>query len=714
MSNNKISKKLEILSKFNNNIFQKVNVSSECLSNISYKDIKPLLDNQNMSLIYFNKNQIHLILYEEEEVININFDPNKNLRDLFFLSLLIDTDKTLINYIYEFNFIEKIIEIKEKCKNIYIQSIISKVITCLIDNYKGLYDNDDKLDKIEKNNIETINELKAIFKELNQEFLLNDIKNKDIDKLYSEIIILNLNNIEDDVETIFELFDELDLENIELTETMYSEIMKNLRVDYKIKNKEDLFNKEKIDYYYILLKYIFKNSIYLNNIKYFSETKSKILNIMKNEINFIKLNFDNLDEIRKSEMKYIINSLTGSKYYERKINNNNIINNNIIDIMENDFDKNYNFNSIVYRTNNHELSTLKLPTIKNKEKKLDEILDKLEYRKQTHHTKKRKKSKKIKKSKNSNNIINCKENNKIKPKKEEIDDSKIIYYMDIFDSNDIDKKGILFNFIKYTNINLEKIIINDNTYGYKINKDIIALIKNKYNQNELSNIINEIEIKKFKIILEISNINDIITFPSESKNNCKNNNFITICKIIYDNTHINYNSNENFFNDNLFNIPTNSNKSILYSDDEIDNEFFEYNNNGDDNENKIFIYQSNRKKERYEFFNFKNYEITYIYPIFSFNEKENLTQTLYFFALCFEKDASQIIKLFRIINGVKINLVNNIDISDVKEKIYSFKQLVTGRFVLFGKNGVHYIYSCPNLTRSELFVEIESNEMMFG
>ena len=284
MSNNKISKKLEILSKFNYNIFQKVNVSSECLLNISYKDIKPLLDNQNMSLIYFNKNQIHHILYEEEEVININFDPNKNLRDLFFLSLLIDTDKTLINYIYEFNFIEKIIEIKEKCKNIYIQSIISKVITCLIDNYKGLYDNDDKLDKIEKNNIETINELKAIFKELNQEFLLNDIKNKDIDKLYSEIIILNLNNIEDDVETIFKLFDELDLENIELTETMYSEIMKNLRVDYKIKNKEDLFNKEKIDYYYILLKYIFKNSIYLNNIKYFSETKSKILNIIKNEI----------------------------------------------------------------------------------------------------------------------------------------------------------------------------------------------------------------------------------------------------------------------------------------------------------------------------------------------------------------------------------------------------------------------------------------------
>ena len=63
---------------------------------------------------------------------------------------------------------------------------------------------------------------------------------------------------------------------------------------------------------------------------------------------------------------------------------------------------------------------------------------------------------------------------------------------------------------------------------------------------------------------------------------------------------------------------------------------------------------------------------------------------------------------------MKINLVNNIDISDVKEKIYSFKQLVTGRFVLFGKNGVHYIYSCPNLTRSEFFVEIESNEMMFG
>ena len=51
--------------------------------------------------------------------------------------------------------------------------------------------------------------------------------------------------------------------------------------DYLILNLEDFSNEKKVNFYYILLKYILKNSIYIYQIPFFIKTSVNIKQILR-------------------------------------------------------------------------------------------------------------------------------------------------------------------------------------------------------------------------------------------------------------------------------------------------------------------------------------------------------------------------------------------------------------------------------------------------
>ena len=69
------------------------------------KDVK----NSSFQFMYFNRNKIHSILYENEEVIPINSDIlEEKMSNYFYFNLLINDNPNIINYIYSINIINEI------------------------------------------------------------------------------------------------------------------------------------------------------------------------------------------------------------------------------------------------------------------------------------------------------------------------------------------------------------------------------------------------------------------------------------------------------------------------------------------------------------------------------------------------------------------------------------------------------------------------------
>ena len=138
---------------------------------------------------------------------------------------------------------------------------------------------------------------------------------KNIDIIYINLIkgIIN-NNKMNNYEYILDIMNQLDLENIDLTKNMFNGIteilnMKNKYINKKmINNINDILCEDKINFYYILLKYILKNSIYIYQIPFLIKTKYNIIKILK-----IKNNFENI--IINEKAYYIIKTISDSNYY---------------------------------------------------------------------------------------------------------------------------------------------------------------------------------------------------------------------------------------------------------------------------------------------------------------------------------------------------------------------------------------------------------------
>jgi hypothetical protein len=228
-------------------------------------------DLQTIKFLYYNKKIIHRELYEQNIIIKLNNNDGgrKNLSYYFFLSLLIKDNPDFINYEYSIDYIKEIelnYQNKEKNKE-YKELIIFKIILELLDNYEGCqdYDLDSDEIKIHRNMIiKRISNNISLGSELNLHWSLEDIMKKNIEELYIDIISAYIISKKfKDFEFINKIFKQLDLENIDITENMFKEIIKILDENiknyaniYLITNLKDLLDIEKINFYYILLNFL--------------------------------------------------------------------------------------------------------------------------------------------------------------------------------------------------------------------------------------------------------------------------------------------------------------------------------------------------------------------------------------------------------------------------------------------------------------------------
>ena len=285
-----------------------------------YSEIEDIMKEDNLELLnyfYFNRKQINEFAYNEEEVIEINSKIIKNKYiDYFYLNLLIEENTDIVNYEYTLEFIKEIDDQIKGIKNDYYlrELMMSKILLVLIRNYKGTdeYDyNKNEIDELEKFNLERIESNIRKLKEFELNLNKEDIIKKKIDEIYIGIImdLIKKNKI-DDIKYTNNIMMQLDLENINITKTMYDGLANILKSDnnymkkYIISNKKDLYKDDVTNFYYILFKYILKKPIYIYQIKFLDEIRKRIFAIIKNDI----------EKYKDEKLEYIINFFTDSYY----------------------------------------------------------------------------------------------------------------------------------------------------------------------------------------------------------------------------------------------------------------------------------------------------------------------------------------------------------------------------------------------------------------
>lgn len=156
----------------------------------------------------------------------------------------------------------------------------------LINNYEGtdIYDEDkysEKLNKIENQcKYFIINNIVAL-KHLNLFYNYDKIISISIDQIYIDIIIALIKQKKfEDFDYITNILNQMEIEKIFITETMYKELHNSFNsnevyiTDYSFTKIEDLFDEKKINFFYILLKYVFKTSFYIYQIDFLYQQKS--------------------------------------------------------------------------------------------------------------------------------------------------------------------------------------------------------------------------------------------------------------------------------------------------------------------------------------------------------------------------------------------------------------------------------------------------------
>ena len=299
------------------------NYISKLVSN--YQELLKILNNNNKQILktlYFNRTNIHNILYNSEEIIKIKNIEQLSFSELFYLTLLIMDDTELINYSYNINDIHQINYFQRNIKNdtILKKIVISKIVIKLIKNYKESEEykpyNENELDLIEEENKKNIisNNLTNIF----------DIKKKDnIEEIYIKIInhLNKFSKLEFDENKYIEIINELELESINITKNMFDSLYNILNIENEniknliILNQNDLIDTKKISFYYILLKYIFKSSIYIYQISLLLKTRKNIITMINNKFNQLSIY---VKENIRQKVEYIIRFITDSEYYYNK------------------------------------------------------------------------------------------------------------------------------------------------------------------------------------------------------------------------------------------------------------------------------------------------------------------------------------------------------------------------------------------------------------
>jgi hypothetical protein len=290
--------------------------------------IKKLTDKEKDDLINFkieipkmfyflllNKSEIHQYLYDSDKNINIDTKVlGNNFHNYFYLVKLIEDENEIINYEYDLEIIDNLNI--QKSKGDFYDVLITKIKKVLIDT-------------CDKSNDEIKNQINN---EINSTKIKGIKFNDNIDEIYINLVIIYLlksGKIEEknEEEELFvkDFIEQLDLENIEMTKTMYKELVEYFNDKSKI-DEVNIYDKNKINFCYNLFKYILKNQFYIYQINFLLKLKKDILkNIGKKNEKFIEL-INNYKNPNNERFKYVINFLVGSQYYFDKIIQPNLFN----------------------------------------------------------------------------------------------------------------------------------------------------------------------------------------------------------------------------------------------------------------------------------------------------------------------------------------------------------------------------------------------------
>ena len=133
------------------------------------------------------------------------------------------------------------------------------------------------------------------------------------------------------------IIEELELESINITKKMfdilYHKILnienEKIKKNFILSQKEDLINIDKINFYYFLLKFIFKNSFYIYQFPLLLNARKNVIKIIKNHFNQLSIF---IDDIYKNKLEYVIKTLKiGLINYFNDLNNKEILSNIIED-----------------------------------------------------------------------------------------------------------------------------------------------------------------------------------------------------------------------------------------------------------------------------------------------------------------------------------------------------------------------------------------------
>jgi len=284
----------------------------------NYSELREILNTieNKTKFFYMDNKAIYEIMYQEEQVIPIE-NKKYEYSFIYYISLLIKENKEMVNFNFGLNFIKEIDNENNNQENELQKLFVSRIILDLIYSYEGIEKNEE-LKKIKEKNKMYVRDNIIVFNKYNLK--LENIEEISLGKLYLEILIELIKNTKlENYEFANDILTKLDFQNIDINQYMFKELHNILDderyiKDYKMNNIKDFFVETKINFYYILIKYIFKNYFFIYNIPLLYNTRNTIIKIIKTQKEDLsKYNIGNFDLNKR--IIYNIKFFLNSNYY---------------------------------------------------------------------------------------------------------------------------------------------------------------------------------------------------------------------------------------------------------------------------------------------------------------------------------------------------------------------------------------------------------------
>jgi len=707
--------KIMFISNFKTKYLLKINkLTRDPISQLvsNYKELEIYLKHNKLIFknLYLNIKNINNILYDSENIIEIRKqDYNQSLTQYFYLTMLINENKHIVNISYSFDLIREINEENKKCIKKLKKILVSKIILDLIDNYKGL-DIDEIIDDKEIETIKNRNKLiikdnLKFFKEFDLKYNEREIEEIRIDDLYVDIIysLIKSKKIEN-YKYVIKIFNQMSLNSIDVSKKIYekllnskffnSEYIKN----FSILNQKDLCDDKKINFYSILFNYIIKDSIFIYQIPFLIKSRIFILSIIKSNLDSLLIN---IPKKWAKKICLIIKKMADCEFYKKKINNyldkthktkpnnntniHNSNNNNINNI------NNYNNNITIINNNilsiNNNISNYNNNNISNINNNISNYNNNI--------------------SNYNNNISNYNTNF----------NNNISNYNNNFSNYNTNFSNYNNNF---SNININVSNINNNISNYELNMNNrnYSNLNSQNNLNDLFRVQNSNNNKKNSEIIKLGNNTEInyktesIVLKSIKVNNdeyLKFNNTIKLEEC--GNEFPNKSKNDNGFRFIKYLKEVDINKPHLLEEEDNDIKLLlddiYYDNNIHENSNEdILIYFEHKK----------SFKVNRICPLFDKNKKETN-----YYLVAGHNNNKIILKLYKLYydnncKDMKMEYIDDIlakknkTFIEFKSPIKYIKQSKkTGNIIIYTSKKV-FIFSPPNLTKYLLYEEYKEIE----